>query len=117
MSAKSFTIRKTYALSAINKEGKRVYYGTDQHSGGWPYWSIYPSGRKEFDTLDEIPVIDPKHFLYNQVTSIEVLEISYNAKVIRTTELVSEARAKAEAEIAKIQKELEQKISLLESVK
>jgi hypothetical protein len=29
--ATTFTIRKAYALSAIDKAGKRVYYDTDSH--------------------------------------------------------------------------------------
>ena len=43
--------------------------------------------------------------------------VSIRAKVVSTTEIVSEARAKAEAEIAKIQKELARKIAMLENVK
>ena len=117
MSQKTFTIRKAYALSAINKQGQRVYYDTDSHSGGYPYWSTFPSCRKEFATLDKVPVIKPTDYMYKEVNTIEVLEITHKAKVIQTTELVSEARAKAEAEIAKIQKELAQKIALLEGVK
>jgi hypothetical protein len=117
MSQKTFTIRKAYVLSAINKKGERVYYDTDDHSGGWPYWSTFTSIRKEFASLDKVPVIKPTDYMYKEVKTIEVLEVSYKAKVIQTTELVSEARAKAEAEIAKIQKELAQKIAMLEGVK
>lgn len=117
MPSKSFTIRKAYVLSAINKKGERVYYDTDSHSGGWPYWSTF--GGKEFLSLDKVPTIkrDSKDYMSNEVTTIEVLEVIHRAKVIQTTELVSEARAKAEAEIAKIQRELAQKIALLEGVK
>ena len=115
--ANTFTIKKAYALSAIDKTGKRVYYDTDSHSGGWPYWSTFTSLRKEFASLDKVPVIKPTDYMYKEVNTIEVLEVSYKAKVIQTTELVSEARAKAEAEIAKIQKELAQKIAMLEGVK
>ena len=117
MSTKTFTIRKAYVLSAINKQGERVYYDTDSHSGGWPYWSTFTSIRQEFASLDKVPVIKPADYMYKEVTSIEVLEVTHRAKVIKTTELVSEARAKAEAEIAKIQKDLAQKIAMLECVK
>lgn len=116
MSTRSFTIRKAYVLSAIKKDGTRVYYDTDAHSGGYPYWSTWASMRKEFPSLDKVPTIGPKDYLRNDVTSIEVLEVKMQAKVVQTTELVSEARAKAEAEIAKIQKELARKIALLEGV-
>jgi hypothetical protein len=51
------------------------------------------------------------------VTSIEVLEIKIQAKVVSTTEIVSEARAKAMAEIAKIEQELRRKVAMLEGVK
>ena len=117
MSATSFTIRKAYVLSAIKKDGSRVYYDTDAHSGGYPYWSTWASIHKEFPSLDKVPTIGPKDYMRNDVISIEVLEVTYRAKVIQSTELVSEARAKAEAEIAKIQKELAQKIAMLEGVK
>lgn len=117
MSNKTFVIRKAYVLSAINKQGQRVYYDTDDHSGGYPYWSTFTSIRKEFQSLDKVPVIKPTDYMYKDVNTIEVLEVSYRAKVIQTTELVSEARARAEAEIAKIQKELANKIAMLESVK
>jgi hypothetical protein len=51
------------------------------------------------------------------VTSIEVIEVKIQAKVVQTTEIVSEAKAKAMAEIDKIQKELTRKISQLEGMK
>lgn len=114
---KTFTISKTYVLSAINKKGERVYYDTDQHSGGWPYWSTWASTAKKFDSLEKIPTFKAGDYMRNEVVTIEVLEVKQQAKVIQTTELVSEARAKAEAEIAKIQKELAQKIAMLEGTK
>lgn len=117
MSNKTFTIRKAYVLSAINKQGQRVYYDTDSHSGGWPYWSTFTSIRQEFASLDKVPVIKPTDYMYKEVTTIEVLEVTHRAKIIQTTELVSQARAKAEAEIDKIQKELARKIAMLEGVK
>ena len=114
---KTFTIKKSYVLSAISKNGQRVYYDTDSHSGGYPYWSTSTYSLKEFGSLDKIPVISSKDYMRNDVTAIEVLEVKVQAKVVQTTELVSEARAKAEAEIAKIQKELARKIAMLEDVK
>lgn len=113
----SFTIRKAYVLSAIKKDGSRVYYDTDAHSGGYPYWSTFTSIHNEFPSLDKIPVIGPKDYMRNDVTTIEVLEVKYQAKVVQTTELVSEAKAKAMAEIDKIQKDLERKIASLEGMK
>ena len=115
--ANTFTIKKAYALSAIDKAGKRVYYDTDSHSGGYPYWSPYFNQFKTWDSLDKIPVMGGENYMRRDVTSIEVIEVKVQAKVVQTTELVSEARAKAEAEIAKIQKELAQKIAMLEGVK
>jgi hypothetical protein len=53
----------------------------------------------------------------NDVTAIEVLEVKMQAKVVESTELVSEAKAKAIAEIAKIEKELARKIAMLEGTK
>lgn len=117
MSTKTFTISKTFVVSAINKKGERVYYDTDMHSGGYPYWSTWASSAKKFDSLDKIPTIGPKDYMRNDVTVIEVLEVKMQAKIVATTELVSEAKAKAMAEIDKIQKELARKVAALEGMK
>ena len=115
--SETFTINKAYALSAINKEGKRVYYDTDAHSGGYPFWSNWLNQHKTFDSLDKIPTFSSTDYMRRDVVTIEVLEVKVQAKVVQTTEIVSEARAKAMAEIAKIEKELAQKIARLEGVK
>lgn len=117
MSSNIFTIKKAYALSAIDKAGKRVYYDTDSHSGGYPYWSPYFNQFKTWETLDKIPTLSGTDYMRREVVSIEVIEVKIQAKVVQTTEIVSEARAKAEAEIAKIQKDLAHKIAMLEGVK
>ena len=115
--SKTFTIGKTYVLSAINKLGQRVYYDTDAHPGGWPYWSTYADSAKKFDVLDKIPTLKNDDYMRREMVTIEVLEVKLQARVIESTELVSEARDKAEAEIAKIQKELDRKLALLKDVK
>ena len=115
--ATSFTIKKAYALSAIDKAGKRVFYDTDSHSGGYPYWSPYFNQHKTWESLDKIPSFSGTDYMRRDVTSIEVLEVKIQAKVVQTTEIVSEARAKAMAEIAKIEKELAHKIAMLEGTK
>lgn len=117
MSDKTFTIKKAYTLSAINKAGQRVYYDTDAHSGGYPYWSPYFSQHQTWESLDKIPTFTGTDYMRREVVTIEVLEVKVQAKVVQTTEIVSEARAKAEAEIAKIQKDLAHKIAMLEGVK
>jgi uncharacterized protein (UPF0335 family) len=117
MSSKTFTIKKAYMLTAIDKAGKRVYYDIDSHSGGYPYWSTYYNDSRSYDSLTKIPIIGPKDYLRNEVTRIEVLEVEIQAKVVQTTEIMSEARAKAEAEITQIRKELARKLALLEGVK
>jgi hypothetical protein len=115
--ATTFTIKKAYTLSAIDKAGKRVYYDTDAHSGGYPYWSPYLNQHKTWDTLDKIPTFSSTDYMRREVVSIEVLEVKVQAKVVQTTEIVSEAKAKAMAEIDKIQKELARKIAQLEGMK
>lgn len=115
--ATTFTVKKTYALSAIDKEGKRVYYDTDSHSGGYPYWSPYLNLHKVWESPDKIPTFPSTDYMRRDVTRIEVLEVKIQAKIVESTELVSEARAKAMAEIDKIQKELARKIAMLEGVK
>jgi hypothetical protein len=115
--ATTFTIKKAYALSAIDKAGKRVYYDTDSHSGGYPYWSPWLDQHKTWDELDKIPTFSSTDYMRRDVVSIEVLEVKIQAKVVSTTEIVSEARARAEAEITEIRKELARKLARLENVK
>ena len=117
MSVKTFIISKAYILSAIKKDGSRVYYDTDAHSGGYPYWSTYANSCKRFEVLDKIPTFTGTDYMRTDVVSIEVLEVKMQAKVIESTEMVSEAKAKAMAEIAKIEKELARKIAMLEGTK
>jgi hypothetical protein len=115
--ATTFTIKKAYALSAIDKAGKRVYYDTDSHSGGYPYWSPWLDQHKTWDELDKIPTFSSTDYMRQDVVSIEVLEVEIQARVVSTTEIVSEVRAKAMAEIAKLEQELNRKVALLEGVK
>jgi hypothetical protein len=115
--ATSFTIKKAYALSAIDKAGKRVYYDTDSHSGGYPYWSPWLDQHKTWDELDKIPTFSSTDYMRQDVVSIEVLEVEIQARVVSTTEIVSEVRAKAMAEIAKLEAELNRKVALLEGTK
>jgi hypothetical protein len=115
--ATTFTIKKAYALSAIDKAGKRVYYDTDSHSGGYPYWSPWLDQHKTWDELDKIPTFSSTDYMRQDVVSIEVLEIEIQARVVQTTEIVSEVRAKAMAEIAKLEAELNRKVALLEGTK
>jgi hypothetical protein len=116
MSQKTFTIRKAYVLSAINKAGQRVYYDTDAHSGGYPDWSTSSYTPKQFESLDKIPTFSATDYMRKEVTRIEVLEVKQQAKIVQTTEIVSEAKARAMAEIDKIQKELARKVAALEGM-
>ena len=113
----TFTIKKAYALSAIDKAGKRVYYDTDSHSGGYPYWSPWLDQHKTWKSLGEIPTFSSTDYMRQDVVSIEVLEVEIRARVVQTTEIVSEVRAKAMAEIAKLEAELNRKVAMLEGVK
>jgi hypothetical protein len=115
--ATTFTIKKAYALSAIDKAGKRVYYDTDSHSGGYPYWSPYFGSHKTWESLDKIPTFSGTDYMRKDVNSIEVLEVKIQAKVVSTTEIVSEVRAKAMAEIEKLEQELRRKVAMLEGTK
>ena len=117
MSTKTITLRKYYLLSAINKKGERVYFDMDYHSGGYPYWSPDETGCKKFGTLDKIPTLKGDDYMRQDVVRVEVLEVKQQAKIVQSTEMISEARAKAMAEIAKIEQELARKIALLEGTK
>ena len=113
----TFTIKRAYALSAIDKAGKRVYYDTDSHSGGYPYWSPYFGSHKTWESLDKIPTFSGTDYMRKEVTRIEVLEVKIQARVVQTTEIVSEVRAKAMAEIEKLEQELRRKVAMLEGTK
>lgn len=117
MSNKTFTISKAFVLSALKKDGARVYYDVDSHSGGYPYWSTSALGCRQFHDLDKIPTFKHDDYMRREVTVIEVLEVKYQARVVESTEVVSEVKAKAMAEIAKIEKELARKVSMLETMK
>lgn len=113
----TFVIKKAYLLSAINKKGQRVYYCVDRHSGGWPYWGS-DFNAEEFSSLDRIPTVGGSDsYLQKEVVATEVLEVTHRARVVSTTEIVSKARAQAMAEIARIEKELSEKVAALEGIK
>lgn len=117
MSTKVITLTQHYVLSAINKIGKRVYFDTDYNSGGYPYWSTSDTGCKKFESLDKIPTLKCDDYMLKDIIRIEVLDVEQIAKIIQSTEMISEARAKAMAEIAKIEQELARKIAMLEGTK
>jgi len=114
--SKTFTIKKSYQLSAVKADGTRVWWDTDSHSGGYPYWSTWHNNRT-FDSLDKIPVLGGEDYMRKDVILIEVLEVEITGRVVDSTEIVSAAKAKAMAEIEAIQKTLLQKLSLLEDMK
>jgi hypothetical protein len=116
MSNTTFTISTGYLLSAIKKDGSRVYYDTDAHSGGYPYWSSYSVQAKKFKDLATIPTLKNDEYMRTDVVRIEVLIVELRATIVESTELVSDAKAKAMAEIDKIQKELARKIATLEGM-
>ena len=111
-----FVIKKAYQLSAVNKAGQRVYYDTDAHSGGYPYWSTWYNN-VTFDSLEKIPNFKSLDYMLREVARIEVLEVTIQARIVESTELISKARARAMAEIAKIEQDLARKIAQLEGTK
>lgn len=112
MSSDKFTIKKAFQLTAIDLSGDRVYYDIDAHSGGYPFWGVQHNDRT-YETLDKVPVIGPNDYMRKKVTRIEILEIEIQARVISVVDLIEDARARAMAEIDKIQKELETKVAAL----
>lgn len=115
MSDKSFTIKTVYVLS--RKTGAREYYANDPHSGGYPYWSEYISSATTYDTMEEVPIIGLDDRDRSGLASLEVLRVDTVATVVETTDLISEAKAKAMAEIEKIQAELASRIAALGGMK
>lgn len=113
----AFLINKTYQLSGVKPDDSRVYYDTDYHSGGYPYWTDSSKRAKTFDVLDKVPSVRGDDYMVTGMKAIEVLEVTTYAKVISTSDLVSVARAKAEVEIAEIEKQLAAKIAALKGIK
>ena len=116
MSTETFTIKKSYQLSAVKADGARVWWDTDSHSGGYPYWSTWHNTRT-FDSLDKIPTLGEDDYMRRDVVKLEILEVELVARVVDSTEIVSAAKAKAMIEIQAIRQELEKKLSLLEGMK
>ncbi len=117
MSTKTLTLTKYYILSAIDTTGERVYFDIDYNSGGYHYWSKSETGCKKFYSLDKIPTLKGDDYTNSNIVRIEVLEVLLQAKIVESTEMISDARAIAMAEIDKIKQELARKIALLESTK
>ena len=117
MTDKTFVISKKYRLSGIYKEdGARVYYDTDSHSGGYPYWSSFGQ-YKEFNSLDKVPTLKADDPMLQQVTSVEVLEVTTSARVISKEEMISDAKAKVISKIQQLQSDLDKEIAALENIK
>ena len=117
MSDKSFTIKTVYVLPGIRKTVERVYFAIDSRSGGYPYWSEYISSAETYDTMEEVPIIGHGDHPSGGLVSLEVLSVSTVARVVEATELISEAKARAMAEIEKIQAELASRIAALGGMK
>lgn len=113
----TFLINKTYQISGVKLDDSRVYYDTDYNSGGYPYWTDCSRRAKTFDVLDKVPSVGKSDYMATGMKSIDVIEVTTYAKVISTSDLISVARAKAEVEIAEIEKQLANKIAALKGMK
>ena len=115
------TVLSIYYIIAGYEKGstERKYWEIDSHSGGWPFWSTF--GGKQFSSLEEAAKVKAREagdgsIMRERMSSIEILKVSEIAEVISTEQIVSEARQKAEEEIAKIRRELEEKVAALEKI-
>ena len=115
------TVLSTHYIIAGYERGStdRKYWNIDSHSGGWPYWSTFRG--KHFSTLEDAAKVianeaGPGMHMRERMSSVEILKVSEVAEVVPAEQIVSEARQKAEAEIASIRRDLEQKIAALEKI-
>lgn len=112
----SIKLSTKYILSAIKADRSRVFYAIDSHSGGYGYWASYPGAAKEFDSAIKIDQLSTDDYLRKEVIKIEVLRVETMADIVSTEEIVSEAKAQAMAEIAVIEKQLQEKTKALRSM-
>ena len=112
----SIKLKTSFLISGIKPDNSRVYYAIDSHSGGYPYWASYTAAAKEFESATAVERLGKDDFMRKEVIKIEVLRVELEATVVGTEEMVSEAKAKAMAEIAAIEKQLQEKTKALRSM-
>ena len=113
----SFILSTHYVISATNTKGDRLYYALDSNSGGYPYWAARVEVAKTFKDLNAIPLDSVDKNMVKDMAVVEVLQIEMVAKVMNSQELVSAAKLKAMAEIAKIEQDLTDRVSKLKNMK
>lgn len=116
MSIKLSTEYVISVISAIKADKKRVFLGIDSNSGGYGYWTDYVGMARKYSKLDELYKISKDDYLRKEVVEIQVLRVNEIAEIVTTEEIVSEAKAKAMAEVAEIQKKLDKKLAELRSM-
>ena len=117
--SKQINLGVSYVVSAIDtKTNKRVFQGTDSYSGGYPYWATYIEAADKLKTAGEAQkrYSNQSGFLASGVQDVEILKVSVIAEVMTRETIISEERAKAQAEINKIQADLAEHIRKLEAM-
>ena len=112
----SIILETYFVISGVKQNGERVFYATDIHSGGWPYWTDLIKNAQTFVSLKNLPIVSTSSYLQQGIDKIEILKLESVATVYDQHSITEELTAEANQEIAKIQKKLEERLSELNVV-
>ncbi len=110
MTTKAIELPIKYVITAIEGD-KPVFYGIDQHSGGYPYWSSFLSGAKHFkdvvEAVDSLPSrgrgID---YMTNKVSNIRVGKVLIEVVDIDDTKITEERKQRALSKLTEDERRL-----------
>jgi hypothetical protein len=103
---------KEYVITAIDANGDTVFYASDSHSGGYPFWSSYNYKTFHIEP-DVVKLFGTDSYMYNNIVKISVCEIQLNPVFEfspHDAEKIMKMQAKAEIEnkINELQKQLKE---------
>lgn len=110
MNTKTNDLPVRYIITAI-KDDKRVYYGVDSHSGGYPYWASWIGGAHEFDKKTHAvrafeEVHNPSFYMAKEAHSIQLGELIITLTTITKEQIVEEKKKEALAKLTEEDKHL-----------
>ena len=102
----TFNLDEYYVVTGITTEkahgkaGERVYTGTDSHSGGYPYWTKWPSSADRYKDIEQAIAryreCTNEGYMSNQATNIRIGVVRTTVDLASvTTEHIDEKRKEA----------------------
>jgi hypothetical protein len=110
--SKEFKFDPYWIIARVNAKGEQEYFGIDQHSGGYPYWSSFPTSAKKFDTVPDVA----KHvdsYMHQEGASVFVLACHIEVKATAFNDAVEQARLARIRELKEQQQALQVEIDKL----